>query len=278
MHRTQEHIVRGVSQQVEWWLTERRKKLEKLSHETMSVNPFIIPLLMAFHGFEDFEELAAFLLGGHLAIGHNTGFGKLIDEKILPRVFGTTKLNRKFRASNTPLDRPMFDEIDHIVDSGDNTKTLLSLKAGRWTIQLTMAVQLNSAFEEMVQLKLDGEIEFDEIVLGAFYGKQEELTDKFDIARGINRGANHDVTDLTSFVSVLCGRELWAWINGGPLATQDWVMDGIIAGYHKFQSDHGSAKALIERYKRQFVRQFESHVSESPKTVNWHGILTDING
>ena len=46
-------------------------------HGTMEVNPFMAPLIAALHGHVDFTEVAEFLIGGHFAIGHATGFGKL---------------------------------------------------------------------------------------------------------------------------------------------------------------------------------------------------------
>jgi hypothetical protein len=74
-----------------WWLGTRREKLRQAKHASMSINPFLLPLVMGLDGLRNFDELAAFMLGAHLATGHATGFGKLVDEKILPNVFGTRK-------------------------------------------------------------------------------------------------------------------------------------------------------------------------------------------
>ena len=104
----------------------------------MSVNPFMAPLVMGMHGFDGFAETASFMMGGHLATGHATGFGKLVDEKILPNVFGTVKLSAAFRSAHKPYQMSVFDEIDHIVTGPGGKANLLCLKAGRWTIQLTM--------------------------------------------------------------------------------------------------------------------------------------------
>jgi len=151
MHKTQ--VISQVSGEVVWWVGERQKKLVDLRHETMSVNPFLLPLIFGIHSFKNFDELAEFLVAAHLSTGYATGFGKLMDEKILPRVFGTTKLDKAARKGR-PLSMSVFDEIDHIV-GGSNGKPakLLSLKAGRWTIQLTTAVQLNKSFAELLHLR-----------------------------------------------------------------------------------------------------------------------------
>lgn len=90
-------VIAGVSKQIVWWMGERQKKLSELRHETMSVNPFLLPLVFGIHQFKEFDELAEFLVSAHLSTGYATGFGKLIDEKILPHVFGTRKLDKAMR-------------------------------------------------------------------------------------------------------------------------------------------------------------------------------------
>ena len=116
----------------------------------MSINPFLMPFIFEYHDLDGFEGLVDLVNGKHLLSGHDTGFGKLIDEKILPYVFGAQKLDKNFRASTPPYIESYFNEIDHIITRDDGSKELLSLKAGRWTIQLTMAQQLNHAFNEIL--------------------------------------------------------------------------------------------------------------------------------
>lgn len=277
MLRTESEVIVGVSEQIQWWVRQRREKLVQLSHDTMAVNPLLAPVLMGMHGFADFDTLADFLLGGHLSTGHATGFGKLIDEKILPAVFGTTKLDRSFRRSNAPFDASMFDEIDHIVNHPDGSTHLLCLKAGRWTIQLTMAVQLNAAFREINSARVSGHVSLDSIVLGVIYGKAEDLTDKFAIARGINTGQPHDVVDLTSLVSVRAGREFWRWLNNDEDRTQDWLLAGIIDGLNQSVKQYGSFSDLLSTYKSSFVNRFSKHI-DSNGVVDWHAILREISG
>ena len=273
-------IVSQVSNEVVWWVGERQKKLIELRHETMSVNPFLLPLIFGIHNFKNFDELAEFLVAAHLSTGYATGFGKLMDEKILPKVFGTTKLDKATRKSR-PLSMSVFDEIDHIVGGRDGKPAkLLSLKAGRWTIQLTMAVQLNKTFAELLRLRdargLAG-FQFDEIAVGVFYGTKETLTDKYDILRGINRGAKHDVHDVTKHVHVYAGREFWAWLNNGENKTQEWVLEGILQGFATAEKTTGSLTDLITSFRQEFSQQFQPFVRPD-KSINWVGIIRKING
>lgn len=268
-------VVSGVAQQTVWWIESRRKKLIEMSHESMVVNPFLAPIIYTLGDVKSFEELAKVLLTGHFAVGHATGFGKLIDEKILPKVFGTQKLDRKFRRT-APWSNPLFDEIDHIV-LVENKSYLLSQKASRWTIQLTMAVQLNSTFAKLIEFRKKGEAKFDGIVVGVFYGKSDGLTDKYDIIRGINRGAKHDVIDVQKDVTVRSGREFWSWLNSGVQETQEWVMEGILSGIDQAKEKHGSTDELIQKYTDAFSSKFAAHVSPSG-VINWAGILRMING
>ena len=46
-------IIEGVSNQIGWWMGERRKKLAELRHSTMSVNPFLLPLIFGIHQFKN---------------------------------------------------------------------------------------------------------------------------------------------------------------------------------------------------------------------------------
>lgn len=275
-------VVDLVAKEVRWWVFERRKKLEELSHGSMAVNPFLAPLLFGFNGFTSFEQLADFLLGGHFSTGHSTGFGKLIDEKILPRVFGTTKLDSEYRAHNRPYGLSHFDEVDHLIPKSNGGQDFLSLKASRWTIQLTMAVQLNTAFSKLVKMRAARKISFNKIVVGVFYGRHSMLTDKYDICRGINRGKKHSVVDLTKTVDVLAGRDFWAWLNNGQVKTQEWLLEGVMKGYRTVESEaHArglpTSKDLISAYKVSFVRNYERFVDKKGK-INWMGILREING
>lgn len=270
---TQNEVISNTKYWTKWWIQQRRKKLEDQLNETMSVNPFLMPFLFDYHDLQNFEDLADLVIASHLMTGHNTGFGKLIDEKILPNVFGTTKLDKSFRRSTSPFEESCFDEIDHIVNRSDGSRELLSLKAGKWTIQLTMAVQLNVAFNEILS---DYSTTGDRIIVGVFYGKKEDLTDKYDILRGINRGANHNVIDLTDKVDVYSGREFWSWLSGGSENAQEWVLEGILSALNE-EKIHETAKELLSKFREGVVEKYEEDIREGD-TLNWLKLLKKING
>ncbi|WGG50745.1 hypothetical protein [Rugamonas sp. DEMB1] len=276
--RTKDEVISGVATWTVWWLAERRKKLVAQLSDTMSVNPFLMPLLFEFHGLESFSELSDLIVGGHLMTGHSTGFGKLIDEKILPNVFGTAKLDNNYRR-NSGFSESFFDEIDHVVSRSDGSNELLSLKAGKWTIQLTMAVQLNHAFNEIVKAFPN---RFSRIIVGVFYGSADGLTDKYKILRGVNNGKNHDVIDLTDHVSVYAGREFWSWLNDGEPLTQDWVLQGFLMGIeeHRRGEEMQPKKVheYLQEYKESIHAKYAGYTSAGVGGINWPQLLSDING
>jgi hypothetical protein len=264
-------VVKRTAKEVVWWLSERKKKLRETLGETMSLNPFLAPALYEFHCLNNLDELLRLLVSAHLITGHSTGFGKLVDEKLLPNVFNTIKLDSKFRKTHSPFSKSCFDEIDHLVNPSSPRPNLLSLKASRWTIQLSMAVQLNSSFAEI--LKHHG-AQFEQIAVGVYYGDTANLTDKYDIVRGINRGANHSVVDLTNKVSVYTGKEFWSWINGGAEETQDWVLEGILKGIDTAQPRE-ETEMLLERFSNVIQTKFSKHSTSSG--IDWKSLLNSIN-
>jgi hypothetical protein len=155
----------------------------------------------------------------------------------------------------------------------DGRPDLLSLKASRWTIQLGQAVGLNRSFEEILQRH--GE-EFDSIAVGVFYGGADALSDKYDILRGINRGANHNVVDLTENVKVYAGRDFWQWLNEGEAETQNWILDGTLKGMDDTDLREECAE-LLERYTMNLARNYSRYVGDDG-AVDWHRLLADING
>ena len=277
---TKEAVLAGVSKWVEWWVGNRRNKLIKLNHESHAINPFLLPIIMSMHGFASIRDLAFFMLSGHLVEGHATGFGKLIDEKILSNVFGTIMVDRKFRKDNPEYQASQFDNIDHIVVRQGASQDLLSLKAGRWSIQLGQAVQLNRSFQVLVRSRDAGEFDFDKIVVGVFYGKAGHLTDKYSLICGqqsTTGAAQHDVEDLTDHVVVVAGRAFWSWLNAGETQTQDWILDGIMRGFEVVAAKHGSLAEPFEVFVDSFTDTFARYTNNDG-TVDWHALLTEING
>jgi hypothetical protein len=267
-----EEVVKGIKVWTKWWVGQRRKKLEDELSDSMSINPFLAPFLFDYHDLHNFEEYVDLIIASHLFTGHNTGFGKLIDEKFLPNVFETTKLNARYRRLAPPFNKSCFDEIDHIVKINGATE-LLSLKAGKWTIQLTMAVQLNMAFQEILTQHPQAS---NNIVVGVFCGKKETLTDKYDILRGINRGANHQVFDLTEKVQVYAGREFWKWLSGGQHEAQEWVLEGIVSALHE-EEIHKTARNLLSSYKKSVAKKYDKFLDEKGH-LDAEKLLQKING
>jgi hypothetical protein len=248
-------------------------KLRQQRYETMSLNPFLAPILYELHHAESFAELGTLLLAGHLMGGHNTGFGKLIDERLLPKVFQTHKLTSIYRATHPPLEKSYFNEIDHVVTHLSPRPILLSMKTSRWTIQLTAAMELNNAFVKILTAYPD---QFDQIVVGVSIGRESDLSDKYDILRGINRGKNHDVTDIQKQVQVLPGVKFWAWINGGEVETQNWIMEGILAGLKQVNC-RDDGYFLLKSFEKAYGSRYEKF-KKTDGTVDWYALLSSING
>jgi hypothetical protein len=267
----QSAVVKGVRGSTVWWIETRLAKFQANVHESMALNPFLAPLLYELHIANSFAELGTLLLSGHYMTGHSTGFGKLVDEKILPDVFGTQKLSSSFRAKHRPFASSCFNEIDHLVPGPK--PILLSMKMSRWTIQLTAAKELNRAFAEILQTYKGL---FGGIAVGVAYGKTSDLSDKYDILRGINRGKNHDVIDLRSDVSVYSGREFWAWINGNEPATQEWVLDGILEGIQQANCRRNASRYL-QGYTDGFAAKYASYIQRDG-SVDWKRLLRTVNG
>jgi len=267
-------IVQDTKACLDWWIQTRARKILSANHQTMEVNPFIVPVSAALHNLSSNEEVSDFLLTGHFIGGHNTGFGKLIDEKLLPRVFGTTKLDRKSRIE-LKLTAAAFNDIDHVVDTPDG-RVLLSLKASKWTIQLGQAIGLNSSFKIIRGLSQDKLVDARKVIVGTYYGKSDDLTDKYDILRGINRGAKHDVQDITDFVDVLSGRELWSWL-GSDDNTQDWIMEGIIEAIKQNETLITQVTGATAKMEKDFSARFPDNIDFND-TEAWLGYLKRING
>lgn len=122
-------VVKLVGDETCWMVKQRMDKLKDTLYESMSVMPFLLPILFDIHGAKTVQELGDLLVVGHLMVGHATSFGKLMDERILPKVFKTVKFSGAYRASNPPFSEAMFNEIDHLVNRPDGP-VLLSLKGG----------------------------------------------------------------------------------------------------------------------------------------------------
>ncbi len=270
-------VIDGVATEIAEFIERRRARLLDTVHSTVAINPFLTPLAAALNGFESVTETALFFATGHLLDGHQTGFGKLVDERILPNVFGTTKLSGPYRQSTPPYSAPMFGVIDHLVEKPGG-QDLLPLKAGRWSIQLGQALNMNDGFARLIAAREAGEVDFDRIVIGVLYGTEATLTDKFWIARGVIRhGRAHDIVDVSEHVDVRAGKEFWSWLNGGEPETQEWVLEGVFEGMRRSQDELGSAAEAVAAYQESFELQLARHKDDAGD-VDWFALLRDING
>jgi hypothetical protein len=272
----EDDVIAGTQEVVLWWLNNRQQeKFYQIQHATFNPNPFLLPLVATLHGADSVEELGEILLAGHLVSGHNTGFGKLFDEKLLPKVFKTSKLDKAYRTSTPPFSQSAFNDIDHVVHRS-NYDDLLSLKASKWTINLGGAKDLNRSFE---QIRLHHirpyPGRYGEIAVGVLYG--QNLTDKYQVLRGETQRQRdlHDVTDLTDTVNVYSGRAFWTWLNDGEAMTQDWVMQGVLQATAAF-ADSSRQKRLI----RALIDKSDSLSSlrSSGLEFDWQKMLKEVNG
>jgi hypothetical protein len=268
-----ELIIQRVSDLTAWWIGQRTAKILQVEHGSMEVNPFLAPLICALHGLHNSRELSDFVTAGHFYIGHGTGFGKLIDEKILPEAFGTEKLDKSYRKQKG-LQHPAYDDIDHIVTKPDG-RYLLSQKASKWTIQLGQAMGLNRSFKTLLDMRDQGLADFKKIVVGVFYGHNDDLTDKYRIIRGITTGAAHDVVDISNDVEVHAGRSFWNWLVDAPDA-QEWVMSGIIRAIQNAKADEKEAQSATENIERELTGML-AQVGDIQTEGDWLRFINAVN-
>jgi len=217
--------------------------------------------------------LADFMFVSHMASGHSTGFGKLVDERILPEVFGTLKLTAKARIEKL-MTAAAFNEIDHIVNpTSPDEWSLLSLKAGPWTIQDSTAHSLYEAFKGIGDFQRYGK----EIVVGVFYGNAGSLTNKYGILKGVNP-RQQDQFVVLNHVRVLAGKEFWAWLNGGIEETQEWILEGTRLGASMLMAQNAEHRDTIRNAPRRLAEEIAKKYDLAVDSdVDWLRLLLAIN-
>lgn len=266
-------VVEGVAVLVDAFLERRLKKLTGNISAFLNINPFLVSSLRDFHSFKKLTDLADFMFIGHMSSGHATGFGKLVDEKILPDVFGTVKLTSRIRKEKL-MTAAAFNEIDHIVnpDSPDEW-SLLSLKAGPWTIQDASAHSLYEAFKGIGDFQRFGK----EIVVGVFYGNTGSLTNKYGILRGINP-RQQDQFVVLNHVRVLAGRDFWSWLNGDIEETQEWVLEGTRLGASMLLSQNAENRDIIKNAPKRLAEEIgKKYNISTTEDIDWVRLLMAIN-
>ena len=123
----------------------------------------------------------------------------------------------------------------------------------------------------------DGLLAFSDIVVGVIYGTDDGLSDKYDILRGVNRGAFHAVANLTEHVHVHAGRNFWTWLNYGETRTQDWMMNAMLEAVTAFRQQNPEIAQIVVNFREAFVERFSYHVDVNG-AIDWMAILTEING
>ncbi len=236
----------------------------------LTVNPFLLAAVAEFHQFDTVSEVAKFLFVAHMSTGHATGFGKLVDEKLLPDVFGTKKLNKALRTERK-WTSVYFNEIDHIVFPDTPDWCLLSLKASAWTIQDSMAQNLYSSFSNIIDFNQQGK----GIFVGVFYGHSGDLTNKYQILRGADRASEGRKVEQKQ-VHVLAGQEFWAWLNYGETQTQFWVLEGIRKAAAVF--GQGNTRDAVAAGPAQIELQLITKYGlKKGKAINWKQFLLAVN-
>lgn len=216
------------------------------------------------------------MLVWHLGNGHATSFGKMIDERLLPNVFGTGRLNSSFR-HKPPYNSEPFDNIDHVVQRADGLY-LMSLKASGWTIQLGQAMNLYKDFKQLTDEHLDGNgLNAKGIIVGVFYGHKGLLTDKYKIVQGVNRRRQNSLTPLAK-VDVKAGALFWSWLNDDEPRTQDWIIEGIQQGTREFSENNPETRALVGGAAKQLVDALRKKYGlPGDGSIDWSLLLHAIN-
>lgn len=265
------HIIEKTAIETALFLGRRLRKLRTEISGVLNINPFLLRALKDFHQINDQRSLADFMLIWHLGGGHATSFGKMVDERLLPNVFATIRLDSTFRHQN-PYNTPPFDDIDHLVNRRDG-QYLLSLKASSWTIQYGQAMGLYRNFTELGQQHLQGR----GVVVGVFYGHKGLLTDKYRIVCGENV-RRQDVLQRLPHVAVKAGQKFWSWLNDDEEATQDWLLEGIEAGVAQFSSNTPDTAQVVGGAGQQLVRELRTKYNlPEDGSIDWSFLLHAVN-
>jgi hypothetical protein len=266
-----EIIEAGTAKEISLFLARRLRKLRTHISGVLNVNPFLMCALEDFHQIRNQTSLAQFMLNWHLGGGHATSFGKMVDERLLPGVFGTTRLDSTFR-DTPPFNEEPFDDIDHLVIRTDG-EYRLSLKASSWTIQYGQAMGLYRNFEALGARGLAGS----GVVVGVFYGHKGLLTDKYRIVRGENVRRSEVLKPL-DFVQVKAGAEFWTWLNDDEAGTQDWVIEGIKRGVREFSSNNPTMADVVGGATQLLVTELRAKYNlAEDDSIDWIALLHAIN-
>jgi hypothetical protein len=187
----------------------------------VNINPFLmLALAPAYNIFSPFEA-AEYIQNSKLHHGDSTAFGKFIEDKILPP-FGVSRPPEK------DADPDLYSPIDVEV-TVDESRYLLSLKSGPWTMNQAHANEMSTAFP-----KIHDETGGD-LVIGIFYGTRARLNNKPALVEK-NTGP---------YTHTLVGHEFWEFMTGVRNAHKE-IFRAIRTAQTRFAERHGG-KTFFEQ-------------------------------
>lgn len=268
---SQDAVVQGVSAEVHAFLSRRVATVKTKISGVLNVNPFMLRAIKEVHSFSNLFSMTRYMFTTHLGSGDATAFGKMIDEKVLPTVFHTIRLGAVERRRQNMVASP-FDDVDHVVEQPDG-EFLLSLKASAWSIQHAQAMRLYDSFKAIG----DFHLQRSGIVVGVFYGTSRDLTNKYSILRGADHKHTQQHVPL-DYVTVKAGKDFWSWLNEDIPETEDWVMQGTIAGAQLYFSENPEAEALFRDGPRKLALELaEKYKIDAQAVVDWFQLLHAVN-
>jgi hypothetical protein len=194
---------------------QKVRSLTDVNSDDVNINPFLmLAMAPAYNIFSPFEA-AEYVQNSKLPHGDATAFGKFVEDKIFP-IFGTKKPPEK-----NPSTADLWSPIDIEITIAE-TRYLLTLKAGPWTMNQDHAHNMIAKFPEIH--KTSGS----QIIIGITYGTAASLNNKPAM---VVRGTG-------DYVHTLVGKELWEFITGVKDAHK-WVFKAIRQAQTEFAEAHG---------------------------------------
>lgn len=209
-----------VTQKTLEFVERRFNKMRALqSVEDYQLNIFLLLMMAPAYNINSPYDLAEHLQTGEMPHGDSTGFGKFVENHILP-IFGVEEVPEK-RRDQPRATRDLFSPIDAQMTI-ENTFYYTTWKAGPWTMNQSHANEMISSFP------IIHEQTGSDIILGVFYGRYEQLNNKPALVRRGTGGYFH----------TLVGKDLWEFITGYENA-HIHVLEAIREAQDVFAVRHG---------------------------------------
>lgn len=190
-------------------------------------NPFLLLITAPVYNIYSPYEVAERLQLGKAYHGDDTAFGKMAEERYL-RIFGATTPAAK--SSPKPAVRARWSPIDLELNV-DGHLTLMSIKAGPWTMNQAHAAEMIRHFQEL----------HDEtgarILIGITYGRYRNLNNKPAV---VDRGLNSP-----DWFDFFVGKDFWEYATGVRDVHKD--MFGAIRVAQKRFADENADQTFSER-------------------------------